>query len=1763
MSSSGQYITGVVDGGYIYTCNNGIANNAVIQVGGYTSGSGVTGVAGSLYYDTTASALKVTNGSAWSFVGLAGTTALGATGLSNGATLTSDGYLQMAYSIGGSTTSSYPGLMPDSYSDIFSDLTIDLGAAGPTGNFGMNWVTTNTSIGTKNWYSVSQSSSGQYQTAVVYGGYIYISSDYGNTWTQKESSRNWYGVSLSSSGQYQTAVVYSGYIYISSDYGNTWTQTASSFGSIEWTGVSISASGQYQIACMYIFSFVSGTNGVFVISSDYGNTWTIVPNTNNRNWKGVSVSASGQYQAAVEANGVFLTSSDYGNTWTTVSLSLGWIAVCISASGQYQTVSANTPVTYISSDYGKTWTLVSALTLNTISMSASGQYQVGNRQNNYLYISSDYGKTWTSTASSRSWNGVSISASGQYITGVVSGDYIYTCRNSVAANNAVVQVGGYTSGSGVTGVVGSLYYDTTASALKISNGSAWSSVSLAGVTALGATGLTNGATLTSNGYLQLAYASPAAATGPTFGITATDGLMPGSYSDIFSDLTIDLGAAGPTGNFGMNWITTNTSIGTAGWSYISLSASGQYQTACVSAGVIYISSDYGNTWTSTNTSIGGKNWQGVSISASGQYQTACEASSGYIYISSDYGNTWIQDASITSTPQWSSVSLSASGQYQTAVTSNNYLYISSNYGKTWISKVNDTTRNWQDVSISSSGQYQTAVVSNSYIYISSDYGYTWTSTLSGSWTGVYVSASGQHQTALAFNNYIYTSADYGKTWTQDTSVGTTKSWKSVSLSASGQYQVATIDSGSLYISSNYGKTWTPTASSRSWRGISVSASGQYIAGVVNGGYIYTCKNGLANNAVIQVGGYTSGSGVTGVVGSLYYDTTLSALRVSNGSTWQTVVNGVTGVGLTATNGATVTTGGYLQLVSAGLTSPGIVTTTGQTFAGDKYFIGSIGVSGIIRAGNYPTASGPTFGTTGSLYYDTTLSALRVSNGSTWQTVVNGVTALGVTRLTNGVTLTSNGYLQLAYASAAAATGPTFGITASAGLMPGSYSDIFSTQTIDLGFAGPTGNFGNNWIFRSLSVPSSASPMVSMSSSGQYQTYCIMSNTYGYISSDYGNTWRDIYSNYSTGSLSGITISSNGKYVAMYGSKLVFSSDYGSTFTTFTLPNTPFTNSNGFAMSASGQYQSFVSFTRVIYVSSDYGKTWNTASADASINWYGISMSASGQYQTAFQFRSSGGKIHISSNYGTTWTSTNFTIACDGICVSASGQYQSAFSQGGYIYISYDYGQTWVQSPSSPSQNWYGICISASGQYQVAAVATNNYIWLSSDYGKTWTVSKSPVADYRSVCISASGQYITAGVFTGSIYTCYNSIGTRGVLQIGGYTSGSGVTGVTGSLYYDTTLSALRVTNGSTWSSLGISGVGNILGVTGLNSSSLTNGAIVTSNGYLQLGPANGTNPGLLAGTTLSATSLSTGSTLTSNGILRLGLADVTNPGLVTTTGQTFAGDKYFTGSIGVSGIIRAGNYPTASGPTFGTTGSLYYDTTLSALRVTNGSTWQTVVNGVTGVGLTATNGATVTTGGYLQLVSAGLTSPGIVTTTGQTFAGDKYFRGSLGVSGVIGVGNFAVAPTSGITGSLYYDTTRTAGATALLVSSGAGWTSVKSFVIEHPTNTEKLLVHGCLEGPEAGVYYRGESEITNNTKVTIELPHYVDKFATNLTVQVTPIYNGSVKTLSVSKVKDNKFTVYGENGEFFWTVFGKRLSLVVEPNKKDVLVKGDGPYKWI
>jgi hypothetical protein len=129
-----------------------------------------------------------------------------------------------------------------------------------------------------------------------------------------------------------------------------------------------------------------------------------------------------------------------------------------------------------------------------------------------------------------------------------------------------------------------------------------------------------------------------------------------------------------------------------------------------------------------------------------------------------------------------------------------------------------------------------------------------------------------------------------------------------------------------------------------------------------------------------------------------------------------------------------------------------------------------------------------------------------------------------------------------------------------------------------------------------------------------------------------------------------------------------------------------------------------------------------------------------------------------------------------------------------------------------------------------------------------------------------------------------------------------------------------------------------------------------------------------------------------------------------------------------------------------------------------------------------------------------------------------------------------------------------------------GPTGAKTFVIDHPKDPTRYLVHGCLEGPEAGIYYRGEATIPEDDEtVIVSLPGYVDAIGYEYTVQITPIFDGRkfIEPHKVSRVRSGKFTVYGPPGDFFWLAIARRASFNVEPEKSQVEVKGQGPYKWI
>lgn len=83
-----------------------------------------------------------------------------------------------------------------------------------------------------------------------------------------------------------------------------------------------------------------------------------------------------------------------------------------------------------------------------------------------------------------------------------------------------------------------------------------------------------------------------------------------------------------------------------------------------------------------------------------------------------------------------------------------------------------------------------------------------------------------------------------------------------------------------------------------------------------------------------------------------------------------------------------------------------------------------------------------------------------------------------------------------------------------------------------------------------------------------------------------------------------------------------------------------------------------------------------------------------------------------------------------------------------------------------------------------------------------------------------------------------------------------------------------------------------------------------------------------------------------------------------------------------------------------------------------------------------------------------------------------------------------------------------------LCSAGSFSANSKSFNIPHPTKGGKRLWHGCLEGPEHGVYVRGHLK----DKRIIQLPEYWPSLVDmdSITVHLTQI--GSSQDLIVEKI---------------------------------------------
>jgi hypothetical protein len=178
-------------------------------------------------------------------------------------------------------------------------------------NYGVSFAN-DTEPGNLNWRTVKISATGQYWLLGGYNTKIWVSSDYGENWTEKDTARLYYGTFVSSTGQYQSIIVYQGTNYYSSNYGSTFS-AATGLAANKWVEMDGSESGQYQ------YAVATATKKIYK-SSDYGATWSELTNSYADSYEWINCSASGEYIIAGKSTKQYY-SDDYGATWSDITKS--------------------------------------------------------------------------------------------------------------------------------------------------------------------------------------------------------------------------------------------------------------------------------------------------------------------------------------------------------------------------------------------------------------------------------------------------------------------------------------------------------------------------------------------------------------------------------------------------------------------------------------------------------------------------------------------------------------------------------------------------------------------------------------------------------------------------------------------------------------------------------------------------------------------------------------------------------------------------------------------------------------------------------------------------------------------------------------------------------------------------------------------------------------------------------------------------------------------------------------------------------------------------------------------------------------------------------------------------------------------------------------------------------------------------------------------------------------------------------------------------
>lgn len=130
---------------------------------------------------------------------------------------------------------------------------------------------------------------------------------------------------------------------------------------------------------------------------------------------------------------------------------------------------------------------------------------------------------------------------------------------------------------------------------------------------------------------------------------------------------------------------------------------------------------------------------------------------------------------------------------------------------------------------------------------------------------------------------------------------------------------------------------------------------------------------------------------------------------------------------------------------------------------------------------------------------------------------------------------------------------------------------------------------------------------------------------------------------------------------------------------------------------------------------------------------------------------------------------------------------------------------------------------------------------------------------------------------------------------------------------------------------------------------------------------------------------------------------------------------------------------------------------------------------------------------------------------------------------------------------------------------------IKNFCIQNPIDENKYLIHACLEGPTADVFYRGEVNFNEKqNSLVINLPRYFNKIAdeNSIFIFISSVDNFN-KYIYKLIYKYNMLQISRKNGDkkekanYLIICKRKDVNFEVEPNKDMYEIKSVGPYSWI